>query len=154
MSGTRKIYKGAVTSQHAVRFQPRRAVPPGRERIWLSGAAAQVLGPVLGQDENLGLREARDLALMLGADGNGASGLPLLTVEQYEQRRLTLGQQALGNDDTAGSWGERYGWSERTARQVLAHLPLLGREREQLLGPPTRRGITEKEVGSEAKPAG
>jgi len=57
----------------------------GSERIWLAGDAAHVTGPVGAQSMNVGLREARDLALLIkSVESEGAQ---LETLDRYEKAR-------------------------------------------------------------------
>lgn len=112
-----------VEHRHAVRFQPSRATPAGMELTWLSGAAAQVVSPVLGMDDAIGLHEVQDVALLVGFGADGAMGTPLLTPSQYEQRRLTLQQRAL--DPKAAALEARTEGADRIIDPVLSYLPLV-----------------------------
>ena len=142
------IHVRVVRAQHALRFQPRRAKPPGRGRAWLSGAAAQIVGPAQGLDDSLGMREVRDLALLLGLGGNGAHKAPSLTAEMYEQRRTNLLEEALGGGQAAALLRRLVRGSEQSARRVSSHLPILGGTRQVLL----TRAIRSSELTERTRP--
>lgn len=111
-----------VKHRHALRFQPSRVSSAGSGQTWLSGAAAQVVSPILGMDDAVGLYEVKGLALLLGFGTDGATGAPALTARQYEQRRLALQHRALNRDGAALAAPAE---ARHRIDPVLSYLPLV-----------------------------
>lgn len=117
-----------VSSKHAVRYRPSAADPLGRGRAWTSGAAAQLIAPALGLDDNLGLLEVPDLALLLGFGAeDGMAGLPTLTPRLYHERRARAQQHALGAHPLGTEWPGQHGWSSQDREVVAGAFPFLTR---------------------------
>ena len=125
-----------VLSQHAIRYRPSVADPLGRGRAWTSGPASQVITPVLGLDDTLGLLEVPDLSLLLGFGvEDGLSGLPVLTPRLYHERRARLQQHSVSAHPLESEWASLRGWSSHDRDRVGRALPFLNRIAPNLKSP-------------------
>jgi 2-polyprenyl-6-methoxyphenol hydroxylase-like FAD-dependent oxidoreductase len=102
----------------------------GSERVWLAGDAAHVTGPVGAQSMNVGLREARDLALLIkSVESEGAK---LETLDRYEQARRAEWTGLLHGIPRPVGHGPD-GLAGRGAR-LLPCIPATGESMRELLG--------------------
>lgn len=115
-----------VLSRHAIHYRPSVGDPLGRGRAWTSGPAAQVIAPALGHDDNLGLLEVPDLALLLGFGAEDTmSGVPALTPRLYHERRARVQQHALGAHPLGAEVSGQRDWSSHDREVVASVLAFL-----------------------------
>jgi 2-polyprenyl-6-methoxyphenol hydroxylase-like FAD-dependent oxidoreductase len=118
-------------------FRSAMAASFGRGRSWLLGDAAHATCPLGAQSLNIGLREARELALSLVAC---LAGQPLQHLErEYAVQRRLEWRRLLGLDGAPMLGARTPHWAAHHFRQLLAALPSSGDELDDLLG---QLGIT------------
>ncbi len=103
----------------------------GRGRVWLTGEAAHLTGPLGVQSLNVGLDEASELALRIGdmlrhplRDHFG---------QDYNERRTLQWQELLGLTERASLGPRSPAWAWRNLTRVLSCLPASGRDLDDLL---------------------
>ncbi len=112
-------------------FWPALASRFGEGRVWLVGDAAHSVGPLGAQSVNVGLHEARDLALRIGEQLDAASSWRL-GARYSEQRRLEW-QQLFGLGPSKPSVERSPDWVKRHIAQLLPSLPAAGDDLDDLL---------------------
>ncbi|HVY25370.1 MAG TPA: FAD-dependent monooxygenase [Polyangiaceae bacterium] len=112
-------------------FQPALAERFGEGRVWLAGDAAHSTGPLGGQSLNVGMHEARDLALRM-AQQLGQPGAAPLGVG-YAQQRAIEWQVLFGLAPSAPLTPQAGDWVKRNLPLLLQALPASGDDLDDLL---------------------
>ncbi len=116
----------------AVKFEQRLARSFGSDRIWLAGDAAHMTGPVGGQSMNVGLREAAQLAEILGGNLRGSSSRDALAA--YGSQRQNEWQQLLGvGGPHLATVGDVSPWISDRIDRIVPCIPASGVHLAQLV---------------------
>lgn len=111
-------------------FHPALAARFGVGRVWLAGDAAHATGPLGGQNINVGVHEAHDLASRIARSLD--SGAEALGPAYEEQRRIEWGR-LFGLGSSKPDTSKAPAWVQRHIRSLLPSLPGAGDELDELL---------------------
>lgn len=112
-------------------FEPAMAQRWGQGRVWLVGDAGHVASPIGAHSLNVGLREARDLAVAI-VDCLSGRGLERISTGYAEQRRHEWRRLlAIGARPTFGA--RTPAWVARHFGQLVSCLPASGDDLDDLL---------------------
>jgi 2-polyprenyl-6-methoxyphenol hydroxylase-like FAD-dependent oxidoreductase len=120
------------TWRTAVCFERRLSPIFGRGRLWLAGDAAHLTGPIGVQSMNVGLFEARDLAVTLRRilrDGGSVDEL-----ESYHDRWMTTWRELHALQGGLQPEGDVDQWVRVHAKALTACLPAHGEEFSRMAG--------------------
>lgn len=120
-----------------VRFEPHLVDGFGRANVWLLGDAAHQTGPVGIQSMNVGLREARDMARVVGGVLRDKS--PASSFSEYESARLGEWRRLLGLQPYLAAREGCDPWLSAHLPDILPCLPASGASLEILA---SRLGFT------------
>ncbi|MGO9113813.1 MAG: FAD-dependent oxidoreductase [Thermoguttaceae bacterium] len=126
-------FKGTIGEMDwrvAVRFEHRLANAFGKDRIGLAGDAAHLTGPVGMQSMNIGLREARDLAEVIGEVLHG--GEPAEHLGLYNVRSLARWRHLLGLDDGLQCSNRALPWVCQRKERFQSCIPACDRDFAEL----------------------
>jgi 2-polyprenyl-6-methoxyphenol hydroxylase-like FAD-dependent oxidoreductase len=112
-------------------FRPALAEAMGQGRVWLAGDACHATSPLGAQSLNVGLREARDLADVVGSCLAGAP-VERLTTGYGTQRRIEW-RRLLGIGVMASFGPKAPAWARQRLTELLACLPASGDDLDDLL---------------------
>ena len=121
-----------LTWRTVVRFERRLASSFGQGRMWLAGDAAHLTGPVGIQSMNVGLHEARDLALRMSEVLKGDA--PPEALDSYSSRWLAEWRTLHGIDGGLKPNPGADPWVKEHAAALLSCLPAHGVELGKLAG--------------------
>lgn len=113
-------------------FQRALAERVGHGRVWLAGDAYHAASPLGAQSLNVGLREARDLALGIAECLEGRH-LDRLSVGYAEQRQLEW-RRLLGTGGPPTLGARAPAWAAKHFAQLLGALPASADDLDDLLG--------------------
>lgn len=114
-----------------VTFQNRLVEQFGRDRIWLAGDAAHLIGPVGVQSMNEGLFEGGELGGRIGAVLQGKSRLG--TLDQYNEDRLAVWKRHLGLENARSAGDGATDWVKKNVTRIPACVPASGEDLDTLL---------------------
>ena len=114
------------TWRAVVCFERRLSPIFGRGRLWLAGDAAHLTGPIGVQSMNVGLFEARDLAVTL--ERILRHGAPVEELEDYDRRWMAVWRELHSLDGGLQPEGELDPWVGAHAKALTACLPAHGEE--------------------------
>jgi 2-polyprenyl-6-methoxyphenol hydroxylase-like FAD-dependent oxidoreductase len=120
---------GSIHWRMAVRFERRLAERFGQGRIWLAGDAGHMAGPVGAQSMNVGLREARDLALIVEKVLKRGEGMDRFAAYDRERRAEWRALLGLHGELRGGE-----GWLGGVAPRLVPCVPASGKALAALLG--------------------
>ncbi len=116
-----------------IRFESRLASSFGEGRAWLAGDAGHLAGPVGMHSMNVGLREGRDLAVILAASLGAGSHATDDALEGYNRARLREWRQLHGLEDGYAAGAGASDWVRKRAARIPALIPASGDDREAML---------------------
>jgi 2-polyprenyl-6-methoxyphenol hydroxylase-like FAD-dependent oxidoreductase len=125
---------GRLMWSASVRFERASAESFGRGRVWLAGDAAHLAFPFGVQSMNVGIVEARELAMRCARVLDGAEPLASLTAQGAE--RLARWRALVASATEAASAARTLGaapWLDAHAGEIVEALPVAVSEPRQLL---------------------
>ncbi len=126
-----RIPEGDLPWSAIVTFQNRLVSEFGRDRVWLAGDAAHLVGPVGAQSMNEGLFEGSDLARRLSGILQGRDRFDAL--DQYNTERSGEWRRLLGLEKTRTVAESASAWVRKNAERIPSCIPASGDDLDRLL---------------------
>ena len=114
-----------------VRFERRLASSFGRDRVWLAGDAAHLIGPAGVLSMNLGMEEVNELAEAIERSLHNHGSL--LNLDRYNHRWTDVWRDLEGIDTEVAAGKETDPWVAKYATRLMGSLPAYGADLGSLL---------------------